>query len=275
MLKKITSLVLAVLLALSMAAMPALAASISTTVKTTNRGDVLNVRKGPHKGNTPVVDYVTNGTKITLLTTYDSDEGEAWNKIKVNKTGAVGYLKNKYIKYFGLNNGGGEVDPEEDDDWDYSDSDDNDGKRGSGTAAGSGSSGVKTTAVKYGEVSCRNGGSVNIRSGAGTGYKAVGTGSYGDYLDVKGVKGDWYKVSFQNKKLSGFIHKDYFKEGVGAIIRGNGVNMRKGAGTGYSVVRTMKSGDEVRVLSKSGSWSRVKYGSGTYGYVFSSYVYWL
>ncbi len=274
MTKKITSLVLAVLLALSMIAMPALAASISTTVKTTNKGDVLNVRKGPHKGNTPVVDYVQNGTKITLMTTNNKNDPEAWNKIKVNKTGAVGYLKNKYIKYFGLNNADGEVDPDEDDDWNYRDSDDNDGKRGNGTAAGGGGSGVKTTALKYGEVSCRIGGSVNIRSGAGTSHKAVGTGKLGDYLDVLGAKGDWYKVKFQGKNLTGFIHKDYFTEGIIASIRGNGVNMRKGAGTGYAVVRTLKAGEEVRVLSESGSWSRVKYGTDTVGYVYSSYVYW-
>lgn len=269
MAKKITSLVLAVLLALSMTALPALAAGISTTVKTTNKGDVLNVRKGPHKGNTPVVDYVTNGQKITLITTDDEDNPEAWNKIKVNKTGAVGYLKNKYIKYFGLSNRDGEIDSREDDDWDYRDSDDNDGKKGSSTGGGS-SAGANATSLKYGEVSCRAGGSVNIRSGAGTGYKVLGSGLLGDRLNVLGVKGDWYKVKFQDRSLSGFIHRNYMAEGIGATVAGSSVNMRKGAGTGYSVIKSLPSGTSMLVYRKSGNWGRVKVGS-TYGWVYSTY----
>ena len=261
--KKMTAVVLVMLMVLALGAPMALAA-INTTVTTTRSGDVLNLRKGPHKGNTPVVGYVRNGTKIALLTTDDEDDGEAWNKVRVVATGAVGYLKNKYIRYFGLDNSDGEIDDEEDDDWDFSDAGDNDGSQGTGSSGGA-------VGSSYARISCKTGGTVNVRSGAGTSYRVVGSGTNGERLSILSQHGSWYKVKFDNRSLSGYVHGDYVREGLSATISANGVNFRSGAGTGYRSLRKLDRGDEVILLSKSGNWSRIKVGS-TYGWVYSQYV---
>lgn len=263
MARKSLSVILALLLALSVfSAVPALAASIKTTVKTTNPGDTLNVRKGPHKGNTPVVGYVKNGHAITLIDWEDEDDPESWSKIRVSSTGAVGYLKNKYIKYFGLSNRSGEIDPDEDDDYDYSDADDNDGKTGSGSSGSSGGSSL-------GIVVTNNGGSVNVRKSASTSSAKVTTAYTGEYLTILGSSGSFYKVRTSSGKV-GYIYKTYVDEGIPGHVSA-GVNLRKGAGTGYGVIRTLRAGTSVRVYAKSGKWSRVKTGS-TYGWVYSEYV---
>ena len=259
--KKLTAMVLVALLIAGIIAMPVLAESIKTTVTTTNGGDVLNVRKGPHKGNTPVVGYVRNGTRIILLSTDDEYEPEAWNRIRIEATGAVGYLKNKYIRYFGLDNSDGELDKHEDDDWDYSDSGDNDGQTGSGSS----------TSMTYASISCKEGGSVNVRSGSGTSYKVITSGTNGDRLHILSKHGSWYKVKFANRNVTGYVHSDYVSEGFSAEINANGVNFRRGAGTNYASIRKLSRGTYVYLLSKSGSWSRIKVGS-TYGWVSSQYI---
>ena len=272
MMKKLTALILSVLLIMTAIAVPAMAASISTTVKTTNKGDVLNVRKGPHKGNTPVVDYVQNGTKITLLTTDDDDDPEAWNKIKVDKTGAIGYLKNKYIKYFGLSNAGGEIDRREDDDWDYSDSYDNDGRGGSGSALdSSGSGSKKKELVRFALVSCRVGGSVNVRAGAGTKHRVVGTATNGELMRVERDGNDWYRAAFIDKRLDGYIHADYVVEGVPAELTSSGVNLRKGPGTSHTSLRKLSKGESVTLLAEEGDWYEIQIGRTT-GWVFYKYL---
>src|SRR6188768_3577921 len=49
------------------------------------------------------------------------------------------------------------------------------------------------------------------------------------------------------------------------------LNVRTGAGTEYSVSFTLQKGDEVEVLSKDGSWYKIK-NFGEIGYVHSKYL---
>ncbi|MDP3462888.1 MAG: SH3 domain-containing protein [Bacteroidales bacterium] len=49
------------------------------------------------------------------------------------------------------------------------------------------------------------------------------------------------------------------------------LNVRTGAGTEYSVSFTLQKGDEVEVLSKNGSWYKIKY-LGKIGYAHSKYL---
>lgn len=259
--RKTIALVLASLLVLSaFAALPAMAASISTTVTTTNKSDTLRVRKGPHKGDTPTVDFVVNKQAITLIDWNDEDDPEDWAKIKVKRTGAVGYLKNKYIKYFGLSNHDGELDPHEDDDVDWRDAGDNDGHGGSGGT---------TSASGFGRVQT-NGGSVNVRSKASSSSSKVGTAYNGQRLTLSGKSGSWFRVK-TSSGLSGYIYSTYVREGAFAYTTASkGVNMRKGAGTSYSIIRSLPYGTEITVFSETNGWGRVKVGS-TYGYVYNSY----
>ena len=76
----LVSLVLALLMAVFC---PALA----ETVKTPASDGSMNVRRGPGVGY-EVVTWVKNGQKVTVL-----ESGKSWTKIKVDKSGKVGYIK--------------------------------------------------------------------------------------------------------------------------------------------------------------------------------------
>ena len=49
------------------------------------------------------------------------------------------------------------------------------------------------------------------------------------------------------------------------------LNVRTGAGTGYSVSYTLQKGDEVEFLSKESNWYKIKY-LGKTGYAHSKYL---
>lgn len=262
--RKVLSLILAVLMALGMfGSIPALAASIRTSVTTTNPGDTLRVRKGPHKGDTPTVDFVVNRQSVILMDWGDEDDPEDWAKIKVVSTGAIGYLKNKYIRYFALDNYDGELDPDEDDDEDYRYADDNDGRRGSSTGGGSSSSSISGFARVN-----TNGGSVNVRKSASSSGARLGTASNGERLSILSKKGSWYRVKTA-KGLTGYVYGSYVSEGAYAHTTAR-VNFRKGAGTGYGVIRTLPTGTSFTAYYNTGKWTRAKVGS-TYGYIYNTY----
>ncbi|WP_288219169.1 SH3 domain-containing protein, partial [uncultured Clostridium sp.] len=58
---------------------------------------------------------------------------------------------------------------------------------------------------------------------------------------------------------------------TGTIKVNNALNVRSGAGTSYSVIGSLKNGATVEIVETSGSWYKIKYGSG-YGYVSKDYV---
>lgn len=60
---------------------------------------------------------------------------------------------------------------------------------------------------------------------------------------------------------------------AGAVTTASGsLNVRAGASTGSAVVATLKKGSHITLLSKSGTWWRVEYGKGQYGYCHASYI---
>ena len=88
-------------------------------------------------------------------------------------------------------------------------------------------------------------GSLNIRKGAGTSYDQVGSISNGTKVEIyetttaDGVK--WGRVS------KGWVSLQYVKLASAGTVTGTSINVRKGAGTGYSVVASAKKGDQVYV----------------------------
>ena len=65
---------------------------------------------------------------------------------------------------------------------------------------------VKPVVSKTGKVTAS---ALNIRSGASTKDKVVGSAKKGDTLSVLSVSGKWAKVSFG--KATGYVHTDYLK----------------------------------------------------------------
>lgn len=53
---------------------------------------------------------------------------------------------------------------------------------------------------------------------------------------------------------------------------GSRLNVRSGASTGSTVVASLNKGSYVTLISKSGSWWRVEYANGEYGYCHSDYI---
>jgi uncharacterized protein YgiM (DUF1202 family) len=61
--------------------------------------------------------------------------------------------------------------------------------------------------IQYGVVTVNS--SLNVRNGAGTKYKTIGSLKNGTKVRIGGVVGDWYSIYFGDH--GGFVHKDYIK----------------------------------------------------------------
>ena len=125
---------------------------------------------------------------------------------------------------------------------------------------------------------------VNVRSGAGTGYSIVGAASNGVSFTVSKISGSWgYTTSIKctNGTKSGWVCLDNcskqssssgggssssYTTGTYTVTPTNGVNVRSGAGTGYSIVGAASKGTSFSVSKISGSWgytSSIKCTNGT------------
>lgn len=151
--------------------------------------------------------------------------------------------------------------------------------------------------------------SLNVRSGPGSSYSAIGSFKHGETVYVIASNGDWYKLVYGD--TTGYVLKSYIRltgetgvlgsdgtvsENTGsggsssdsssgstssAIVGKSGyiqlssdsssLNVRTGAGTDYAVAFTVKSGTKLTVLSDYGSWYGVEI-SGKTGYVSAQYV---
>ncbi|MBQ8767729.1 MAG: SH3 domain-containing protein, partial [Clostridia bacterium] len=126
---------------------------------------------------------------------------------------------------------------------------------------------------------------INVRKGAGTGYSKVGAASKGITFTVSKVNGSWgYTSSIKctNGTKAGWVSLDYcskkstsanntssaskYTTGSYTINSNSGVNVRKGAGTGYSKVGAAARGTTFNVSKVSGAWgysSSIKCTNGT------------
>ena len=235
MMKKALSFILALLVAFSMFA------ACAETIKLAYSSGSIYLRKGAG------TKYATNGVlkngdSVTVL-----KKGSIWSKVKTSDS-REGYVKNLYIK-------------------------------GIGSAYASGTtyyskSYTGTVKTKYASSS------VNLRGGAGFSQGKITTLKSGAKVKVLGKNGSWYLVE-TSKGTQGFINSKYLSTKAGGssssstttatVANCNAVNMRKSASKDSDRVCTLAKGTSVTVLSKSGSWWKVKYGSKT-GYIYSKYL---
>lgn len=128
---------------------------------------------------------------------------------------------------------------------------------------------------------------LNIRSGASTQTKCIGSLRSGASVSILATEGKWYKIQAGN--VTGYVFAQYVTvgnsdagsnggnsqpenvEGKSGICNVDALNIRKGVGTSTSVVGLLKKYDKVTVLGKEGDWYKIKHGSVT-GYVFAQYV---
>ena len=240
--KRLLSL-LAMLLTLALLPLPALA-DRTYTVYVSSTGGSLNLRSGPGT-NYGVNGYVMHGDTVSVLTS-----GDEWSEVRVTRTGKTGYIKTKYFD---------------------------------GTTAAQGGASSATTATVY----VKSGMNLNLRSGAGTNYSILGYVRSGSKVSVLGYNGDWVNVNVPSLGKSGWIMTKYLNGGPSSGSSGSGssggtitlnnsvyrvtgstVNLRSGAGTGYSVKRVLTQGTAFRVTGMSGNWYKITTLEGGYtGYI--------
>ena len=126
---------------------------------------------------------------------------------------------------------------------------------------------------------------LNLRKGPSTSYAVIKTLSKGTEVTVVSSSNDWSKVNVGG--VSGYVSSDYLsstKPSTGSsssnestsnttstMYTTDRLNLRKGAGTSYSVITTLDKGIAVTVHSSSNGWSKVSV-NGMTGYVSSSYL---
>ena len=117
---------------------------------------------------------------------------------------------------------------------------------------------------------------VNFRTGEGTNYSSIGVLEKGTKVAYISEKGNWTKVEYNSK--TGYICSDYLQKEQSSSTTNTmyvtpdvGLNMRKGAGTSYAVIKTLPKGTQVTVHSTSNGWSQIT-ASGVQGYVSSKYL---
>lgn len=116
--------------------------------------------------------------------------------------------------------------------------------------------------------------SLKVRTGPSTGYDVITTLSKDTSFTVSGESGSWYYVLLSGGK-KGYVSKDYVAKGSGystCTVTDDSLNVRKGAGTNYDVVTTLKKDTVVTLLDDSGDWYKIKTSNGTVGWVDGSHV---
>lgn len=213
-----------------------------------NASSGLNVRKGAGTKYSKI-GWLANGTKIN----YQS-ETNGW--LKFNYNGKNGYVSKKYTSITSASTGG---------------------NSSSGASNANGS--VKITAS-----------SLNVRKGAGTGYGILGTVSKNQVYSYSAVSNGWYKISYKGQEgwISGKYAVKTSSSGSNTnsgntnsgntstktttmYVTASSLNVRKGAGTGYGILGTVKKGTAVAVRKTADGWHQINYGSGT-GWVSAKYI---
>ena len=210
--------------------------------------EYVNFRSGPGT-NYSSKGVIALGTTVTVTDTSNSE----WYAVRLSN-GSTGYIFAQYLK---LNNS---------------------------------SSATATPAPSGSEQSAKTTEYVNFRSGPGTNYSSKGVIASGTTVTVTDrSNSQWYAVRLANGS-TGYIFAQYLKvtgtssatptptqapsnDGTVQAKLTADVNLRRGAGTNYGVIKVIGTGTTVTVTDASNSqWYKVKLSDGTEGYLFSEYL---
>ena len=198
----------------------------------------VNVRSGPGT-NYSSKTVIASGTSITVTDRSNSE----WYAVKLSN-GMTGYIYSIYIRIEDESSSGG-------------------------------SSGTESTPAKTTEY-------VNVRSGPGTNYTSKTVIASGTSITVTDTSNpEWYAVKLSNG-MTGYIYSIYIElqSSAGGSTSGGvqakttaGVNLRRGAGTSFGVIRVVATGTTVTVTEATNAqWYKVKLSDGTEGYIFTEYL---
>lgn len=218
----------ALLLALTVPAALADAVYGVITTPTTDGSVNLRAKAGVTQS---IVGWAKNGDEVEVLY-----KGNTWHRVRLLKNGLTGWVYGRYLKTT------------------------------SSSSASSSSTSVSGTVAQV--MTKYPSSTVNLRSGAGSGYGIVARFSRGTKLEILDQSGNWYKV--QSGNTTGWMSKNYISLGLNARATGR-VNLRSGAGTDYTILSTLSSGQSVTVLWVGSFWSKVQTENGLTGYISNRY----
>lgn len=131
---------------------------------------------------------------------------------------------------------------------------------------------------------------VNLRSGAGTSYSVVTCmreNTKITFVDGKLYNTNWYKIKINSNSKTGYVHKSYVtatatsssgsssSSSATGYVNSDYVNLRKGAGTSYSVVTCMRKNTKFTFISTTlynTNWYNIKTSDGKTGYIHKTYA---
>ncbi|MGN8749969.1 SH3 domain-containing protein [Oscillospiraceae bacterium HCP3S3_D12] len=216
--------------------------------------EYVNFRSGPGT-NYSSKGVIALGTTVTVTDTSNSE----WYAVRLSN-GSTGYIFAQYLKL-------------------------NSSSSATATPA-------PTQAPSGSEQSAKTTEYVNFRSGPGTNYSSKGVIASGTTVTVTDrSNSQWYAVRLANGS-TGYIFAQYLKvtgtssatptptptqapsnDGTVQAKLTADVNLRRGAGTNYGVIKVIGTGTTVTVTDTSNSqWYKVKLSDGTEGYLFSEYL---
>ena len=233
--KKIKRILIALLAVMLLAAMTAsaLADTVYGVITTPLKNGSANLRARAGVSQA-VVGWAQNGDEVEVL-----HVGNTWHKVKLLKNGRIGWVYGRYLTIRQT-----AQQPE--------------------SPTGAQVSGV------VGQIMTKYPSStVNLRWGAGTQYAVIGKYGRGTRVEILDEDANWYKVHIAGTDAEGWMSKNYISRGLEARTTGR-VNLRRGPGTGYTVIRTLNNGQNVTVTWVGDGWSKVQIGEES-GYISNKY----
>ncbi|MDK0564225.1 SH3 domain-containing protein [Clostridium perfringens] len=227
-----------------------------TTKKTgiVNVSSSLNVREGASTSS-KVIGSLSGNTKVTIV-------GEEGAFYKIEYKGSHGYVAKEYVKDVTESNNSNQ-----------------------GTQIPEKPSTPETT-KKTGIVNVSS--SLNVREGASTSSKVIGSLSGNSKVTIVGEEGAFYKIEYNG--FYGYVAKEYIKDikdevvtepekpstpenskKTGVVTASKGLNVRKEANTSSQIVGILNSGESVEILGEENGFYKINY-KGQEAYASKNYI---
>ena len=219
-----------------------------------NVSSSLNVREGASTSS-KVIGSLSGNTKVTIV-------GEEGAFYKIEYKGSHGYVAKEYIK-------------------DVTES--NNSNQGTQTPE---KPSTPENTERTGVVNVSS--SLNVREGASTSSKVIGSLSGNTKVTIVGEEGAFYKIEY--KGSHGYVAKEYIKnikdevvtepekpstpentEKTGVVNVSSSLNVREGASTSSKVIGSLSGNTKVTIVGEEGAFYKIEY-KGSHGYVAKEYI---
>lgn len=216
-----------------------------------NVSSSLNVRSSASTSS-KVIGSLSGNTKVTII-------GEEGAFYKIEYKGSHGYVAKEYVK-------------------DVTES--NNSNQGTQTPE------KPSTPEKTGVVNVSS--SLNVREGASTSSKVIGSLSGNTKVTIVGEEGAFYKIEY--KGSHGYVAKEYIKDikdevvtepekpsnpenskKTGVVTASKGLNVRKEANTSSQIIGILNSGESVEIIGEENGFYKITY-KGQEAYASKNYI---